>query len=110
MADSDTLSFVERIAEYTKGIDHISPGICPGCETCQQQWGLSEAELEAGMGAGSVIDEPHMSGSICETCGDVAGDRHAAHGFVGARLLHLDICPDCLCYFANGDIPTGSNA
>jgi hypothetical protein len=58
-------------------------------------------------------DEGSFSWSDCDGCGSsLGGNRYAAHGLVAPKryhkrtmLIHLDVCVDCLCFIANGDLP-----
>jgi len=95
--------FLSDVADY--GDVCVSPGICAACPDCQEFYELPEAKLTAGLQDGSIADEPHFSRYPCETCGDIAGDRYEAHYLDDCGIVHLNICPDCVCYFANGDLP-----
>jgi len=56
---------------------------------------------------GEVEEDGGFSWAACDLCGStLGGDRFAAHGFTPeGKLIHLDICMDCLQYLANGTIP-----
>jgi len=104
-----TATFLEDFQRCTEGIKHISTGIYSKCADCQSAWGMDEAELEAGCQSDDVIDEGGFSWSQCAGCGShLGGNRYAAHGFIGERVIHLDVCEDCLIYIANGDEPKRS--
>lgn len=103
--------FLIRVEHYTDGLKHLSTGSCPGCSECLDtpetgEWGDGSPEWEEWA---SLADEPSFSWSHCDTCGStLGGDRHPAHAFTDDEqqdLVHLDVCQDCLFYFANGDIP-----
>lgn len=83
--------FTERVEANLKGIEHVSTGYALGCNCCPE---LDE-------------DEGGFSWSSCASCGStLGGNRYSAHGIVeGGRLIHLEVCEDCLCFLANGDEP-----
>lgn len=102
-----TTTFLQDFQDHTAGIEHISTGIYSKCSDCQSAWDMDEAALEAACANDEVIDEGGFSWSQCDTCGShLGGNRYAAHGFIGERVIHLDVCEDCLIYIANGDQPT----
>jgi len=52
-----------------------------------------------------------FSRAVCDACGShLAGPRYAAHGIVGRELQHLEVCQDCLMYWANGELPYGEES
>lgn len=67
-------------------------------------------------------DEGSFSWSNCDTCWSrLGGNRYAAHALIpldkpkdpsrplmGAEVLHLEVCTDCLIFIANGDLPEES--
>lgn len=55
----------------------------------------------------TYLDEGGFSWQGCDVCGNQLGqDLYAAHAFDSEdSLIHYDICRNCLCYLANGDIP-----
>ena len=96
--------FSDAVDTYLRGIEHVSPGTCPGCEAC----GLEDVDS---MDAPEYeqAGEPSFSWSPCECCGShLGGDRHPAHGFYQGEIIHLDVCVDCLFYLAYGDEPETS--
>lgn len=89
------MDYAERVEKNLEGIEHVSEGPCPGCETC----GLPEDAEEYDC-------EPGFSWSACEVCGSsLGGDRHPFHGILDGKLLHLEGCTDCALYIANGQLP-----
>jgi hypothetical protein len=56
---------------------------------------------------GEYPDEGGFSWSSCDSCGSsLGGDRYVAHGVDANKdIIHMDICVDCLMFFANGDVP-----
>jgi len=55
-------------------------------------------------------DNLGFSWQDCEICGSPAGERYAATAFPLPRYddtdyVPLEVCGDCLCYIANGDVP-----
>lgn len=102
------MTFEDDVIDRCNEFDNrdIYPGIACDCEDCQSAFGLSSAELREGAEDGSVFDEGGFSWQSCECCkSSLGGNRYAAHGFVDGELCHLDVCEDCLCYLANGDLP-----
>lgn len=93
-------AFVAAIEEALKGVNSVSPSPCPDiCETCSRTDWPMEYECP--------VDEGGFSWSSCDSCGSgLGGDRYAAHGFLeNGELTHLEICPDCMMYHANGETP-----
>lgn len=108
----DTMSkYTDSIEHNCEGIDNISPGICYTCEQCQSNYNMEADELMEAMDTQEVIDEGSFSWSSCDTCGSgLGGNRYIAHGRIRGGInmygiIHLEICTDCLMYFANGDEP-----
>jgi hypothetical protein len=101
--------YVDTVIEACNATKYrrIDPGVACQCETCQSAFGLSEDELLEGSENGSVHDEGGFSWHGCEVCrSSLGGTRYAAHGFAeDGSVLHYDVCADCLCYLANGDVP-----
>lgn len=91
--------YIANIDHELRGVEYFSVGTAHQCGECNPD-GLDEnADL-------SVYDEGSFSWRACESCGSLlGGDRHAAHGFISGELVHLNVCADCLCYHANGDLP-----
>lgn len=100
------MTFLQRFTEATKGIEHLATGIASCCDTCCGEWNMKASELDDALEAGTVVDESFFSWSKCDTCNAVAGDRSVAHGTIDGKLQHFHVCDDCLCYLANGDLPT----
>ena len=103
--------FTDAIDRELKGIEHVSPGLASCCGECCSAFDLSEDEMAKGCEDGTVVDEGGFSWSSCDSCGSsLGGDRYPAHGFDGdpteGKMIHLDICVDCLMFHVNGDEPT----
>lgn len=88
--------YTDAVAAELEGCGGVYPGHMKGCEECEP---------------GDEFD-PVFSWSSCEGCGStLGGNRHPAHtraeinGEPVTYWLHLDICDDCVMYFANGDEP-----
>ena len=103
-------SFERAFARGLRGIEFFSPGFNCRCPECNPDGTVTEEQQMRG----EYPDEPEFSWRACDACGSsLAGDRHAAHGFVSIRrggkdvpeLIHLEICLDCVFYAANGDLP-----
>jgi hypothetical protein len=103
-------AFARRFEQGTEGLRHMSTGLCSSCEDCQSAFGMSEAEIQAGLEDGTLCDEGGFSWHDCDWCGTtLGGDRYAAHaiGDDPEAILHFDVCSDCLMYDANGVLPSG---
>lgn len=76
----------------------VFPGICPTCDECQTQFGLSEEEIKTMLEDGTLVDEGGFSYHNCDIChSSLGGDRYCAHEIAeNGELIHLDICCDCL--------------
>jgi len=98
--------FTEAVEHYLDGLEAVSSGPCPGCAECAVEGAEEETEEWYGLAG-----EPYFSWSPCECCGShLGGDRHPAHGLIkggklDGKLVHMDVCTDCLFYLANGDEP-----
>ena len=90
-----------------EGLEAVSVGLCPGCETCARDFGLEVEEFNAQYEAGEFADEGGFSFQACALCGStLGGDRYAGHGIdAGGALVHFEVCTDCLFYLANGEEP-----
>ena len=99
--------FEKAIQHNTKGLASLSTGLVPCCAECCQSFGLEEQAMKKRLETGEISDEGHFSWSSCDCCGSsLGGNRYAAHGFdKNGDIIHLDICEDCLCFLANGDLP-----
>ena len=89
--------YQEAFARWTKDLVGLNTGLASCCPEC------GDFNEEIG-------DEGGFSWSQCDTCGStLGGNRYAAHGFAEGddTPIHLDVCEDCLCYIANGDLPQG---
>lgn len=69
--------------------------------------------VSAGEEDHDLCSEASFSWTACDVCNSgLGGDRHNAHGIYSSEkgdYIHLDICTDCLSYFANGDLPYDEN-
>lgn len=107
---ADFLAAVQRSeADFAHGIA-IGPAItCPTCEEIHDVPTRDERGrfLSRHARQEMMCDEGSFSWSECDTCGStLGGNRYDAHGLpLRAEPIHLDICVDCLMYFANGDVP-----
>lgn len=126
---TDGTAFKAAVEHYAKNL-YVATGAAPGCDDClpvpermcnrpdcyrdEPCIDCVRARTEdPGDDWHDLANEPHFSWSTCDTCGtSYGGSRYPAHGIVqgGASLpedtiLHLDVCTDCLMYFANGDVP-----
>jgi len=113
------MTFEESVEYQLEGIEAVSSGgilaDCDGCETAL----IAECTQCCDPDAKVCYchDEGHFSWQSCDSCGsNLGGDRHDGHGLIpkpgpwvnpliGAELIHLSMCTDCLCYHANGDVP-----
>ena len=99
--------FEAAVARGLESLRHVSAGLAGSCPDCQRAYGMDPRRFYAATQDGTVDDEGGFSWRPCECCGSsFGGDRYAAHAWTeGEELVHLDVCVDCLCYLANGDIP-----
>lgn len=100
--------FVDAVEHGLQGLKHISTGPCPGCKNCADNFGYCCVHsLDYAIENGEVCDEGGFSRCQCECCGStLGGNRYAAHGVDSdGKVLHLEVCPDCVWYIANGDEP-----
>jgi hypothetical protein len=96
-------SYTEAVELWCEGLENVSPGPCPGCSECDLEDvdSMDAEEYE-------LASEGWFSWSRCDSCGTtLGGDRFNAHAFPveGEGYIHLEICSDCLFYFAYGDEP-----
>jgi hypothetical protein len=102
-------AYVAAFELHTKGMKHLSSGICSTCCYCQSTYGMDAGELERAIDNG-LSDEGGFSRAGCDCCGSLTGqnlyDGHCWIELDGKeRLEHVDMCEDCLIYIANGDLP-----
>ena len=124
--------FIAAVERGTRGLEFVSAGACLGCEECglaptecRECWGEGlvwddmghvawdcpecggEGEIAATERDRECADEGGFSWVACDCCGNrLGGNRYPAHGRdAGGRMVHLDICQDCVQYIANGELP-----
>lgn len=102
--------YVQSVEANLRGLDAVSTGYCPGCETCATDTGYETvAEYDADLESGALECEPHFSWGPCGICGShLGGDRepwHAIDKETGALFHGSGACVDCLVFLANGDEP-----
>ena len=98
--------FTNEVQREVGHLIGISPGVCMGCEKCEQSYGV---EIEVGR----TGEEPFFSSRPCQSCGThFAGDRLPAHGLHRdgdpedpQEWVHLEMCSDCVQWHANGEEP-----
>lgn len=102
----------EKVVDYN-WLDYIiSPGTAHNCYACVGDADIHPDDDEALQ----VYDEGGFSWSACDSCDSLLGGQrynaHAIHreafGPNPSRpndIQHIEICADCLCYHANGDVP-----
>jgi len=101
-------AYTEAVASNIKNLKGVSTGICPGCEQCADDHGISVEEITEQYEKGSVCDEPHFTWSGCDICGSTFGlDAEAWHWVDknGVIIHESNACVDCVVYLANGDEP-----
>jgi len=101
--------YTKAVNERTQGLDGLSVGVCPGCETCMTEHGYDDkvAFYEAVQG-GEVFDEGSFSSRGCGICGSKLGGHMYTYHYIDetGEIIHGDdCCVDCLMYLANGDEP-----
>jgi len=102
--------YVEAVESNLEGLEFVSVGICPGCETCREEYAPDSTpeEFEDLWSSGEVHAEPFFSRLGCDICSSVlGGDFEPWHGVnENNEIVHGErACQDCLCYLANGDLP-----
>lgn len=102
--------FVLAIDANTEGLKAVSTGICPGCETCREEYApdASMEEFEEMCSNGEVCAEPFFSWHGCDLCGSPpGGDFEPWHAVdENGEIVHGErACVDCIMYLANGDLP-----
>ena len=100
-------AYTDAVERNLKGLEAVSTGFCPGCEECQDAYGLTAEEAEEKWSNGEIDSDPSFSWSACECCGSsLGGDREVAHAILDGEIIHMDgFCVDCVMYLANGDEP-----
>ena len=101
-------AYAERFAHHSEGLEALSTGICPSCESCADSLGIDVDELNAGIESGELCAEAGFSWHACDLCGsNLGGDREPWHALIDGALTHGDsACVDCSVYIANGDLPS----
>lgn len=93
MTKQEYKEYEERVARYLEGLKYVSTGYCPGCTTCQEEYGPEDDG-----------DYPEVEGSFswqsCEICGStLGGNRYPWHAVNDdGELLHGECCVDCMYY------------
>jgi len=98
--------YTEAVERNLEGLSHVSVGPLYCCRKCRDLWCPSDNK--------EPEDEGSFSCAPCDTCGSVLGGlRYAAHGRLGKRrisssldvkdrIVHLEVCVDCVQFLANG--------
>lgn len=99
--------FSKAVYHNLIGLHSVSVGLCPNCEICANDVGMSLEEFNEALENDEIFDEGNFFWVPCETCDSrLAGMRYAAHGLTKNNdLLHLNVCEDCLQFIANGTEP-----
>lgn len=101
--------YVDTVAHNLRGMSGVSSGLCPGCEQCREDHGIpTMEEFREQWSRGLVSSEPHFSHEPCGVCGSpLGGSREVWHWIDDSGTIHheTDMCSDCVCYLANGDVP-----
>ena len=103
--------FTDRVRAHLDGLHHVSPGACPGCSTCEDLGEGNDYDARPDDWHDIVSEGAAFSRAQCDSCGSgMAGARYPAHALdVDNRIVHLDICTDCIQYHANGTEPEPKN-
>lgn len=102
------IDFVKAVERECDGLTGLNVGASAVCPTCLDLYGIEDTgDTDAMQEQLNEFDSPSFSREACDTCGSgLGGDRYCAHGFMkDGNLIHLDVCVDCVMYFANGDVP-----
>ena len=100
------LAFLAAIERNCGEFQHIAMGVSRDCYECGIPEDTTDDELEC-------WEEGSFTWRGCDSCRLHLGMTvYPAHGMIppekpGADwgCVHLDICGDCLCYHANGELP-----
>lgn len=93
------------MAECITAIEDLCPGQDAPVFRLFQEWKRWKREQEPDRDCLGFSCHP------CDICGALAGDRHAVTAYrdlpslQNGDYLTLEVCADCLCYIANGDLP-----
>jgi hypothetical protein len=100
-------AYTEAVERNLKGLEAVSTGFCPGCTTCQAEYGLTPEEAEEQWQTGQISNEPSFSRYPCDCCGShLGGDREDMHAILDGAIVHFGgACVDCVMYLVNGDEP-----
>lgn len=99
LGKSDHASYCDALAE-----DAAEEGV-PYLPLTYEEW--YEREVEA---RGEEDEITEFSRQDCDLCGALAGSRHHATAYhkdfpKNEDYIALEVCGDCLLFFANGDVP-----
>lgn len=102
--------YEKRVQANTEGLAAVSTGVCPGCETCRDQFApdATKEEFDELVSSGQVFDEGGFSWRGCDICGSSLGGTVEVWHYIDENgdICHEDnACVDCVCYLANGDLP-----
>ncbi len=105
-------NFTDSIDHYCDGLT-VATGAAASCSECLDTYQIKDTgDINAMQEALYQVDEPSFSWSQCDSCGSTfGGDRYSAHGIPldfkpgDDSIIHMEICVDCLCAWANGDEP-----
>lgn len=81
------------------------------CQRCNGTGTITPTERDR-----ECAEEGGFSWSECDSCGShLGGNRYPAHGIIAesmeaaqkpeSEITHFNVCADCLCWHANGDLP-----
>jgi hypothetical protein len=97
--------FSDRVKRGLEGLEHVSTGLCPGCETCAKNYGMPLEDFKVEYDA--LTYEGGFSWRPCGICGnELGGNREVWHAIMDGEIRHYpNACIDCVVYLANGDEP-----
>ena len=102
-------AYTGNFEHFTKGMDALSTGHCPGCEQCADDHGVDQDTFDAGVESGEIPNEGSFSWSGCDLCGSALGGTLEPYHYWDKEtdtIVHgFGACVDCICYIANGDEP-----
>lgn len=95
--------FGARFRARTEGYRYLDVHPAAGCRGCFWWAGDPEHPTPDEM---ACVSEGSFSWAACDTCGTtLGGTRSPAHAVADGVLVHLDVCTDCYCYIAHGELP-----
>ncbi len=96
--------FINAIEYNLKGFSPVDLGPQPDCDECNR---IDDPDEKYDREWFSTMSDAFFSSNPCESCSsNLGGDRSIAHALDDdKRIYHLEICVDCVQFYANGTLP-----